>query len=77
MTALNDRALVTLVGGVLALLVFASAVGWGLARVVTSASGRATVDNINARIRAWWVMALMFVARRGDRRRRLDHALQR
>ena len=30
-------------------------------RRVTSEAGRATVDNINARIRAWWVMALLFV----------------
>jgi phosphatidate cytidylyltransferase len=51
----------TLVAGVLALLVFASVVGFVLSRRVTSASGRATVDNINARIRAWWVMALIFV----------------
>ena len=50
----------TLIGGVLVLLVVASVVGWILARVVTSTSGRATVDNINTRIRAWWVMALLF-----------------
>jgi phosphatidate cytidylyltransferase len=58
---LDDSGLVALVGGVLALLVLASIVGWILARRVTSASGRATVDNINARIRAWWVMSLLFV----------------
>lgn len=61
MTLLEDRALATLVGGVLALLVCASIAGWILHRRVTSASGRATVDNINARIRAWWVMAALFV----------------
>lgn len=61
MTLLDDAALVSLVAGVLALLIVASAVGWFLSRRVTSASGRATVDNINARIRAWWVMALLFV----------------
>jgi phosphatidate cytidylyltransferase len=58
---MSDPGLVALVGGVLALLVLASLVGWILARRVTSASGRATVDNINARIRAWWVMSLLFV----------------
>ena len=26
-----------------------------------TAAGRATVENINARIRAWWVMAVLFV----------------
>jgi phosphatidate cytidylyltransferase len=61
MTLLKDTALVTLVGGVLALLVVASIAGWILGRRVTSASGRATVDNINARIRAWWAMAAIFV----------------
>jgi phosphatidate cytidylyltransferase len=57
----DDPALVALVAGVFVLLVVASAVGWILSRRVTSASGRATVDNINARIRAWWVMAALFV----------------
>lgn len=61
MTFFQDIALATLVGGVLALLVCASAVGWILHQRVTGASARATVDNINARIRAWWVMALIFV----------------
>ena len=61
MTLLADTALTTLVGGVLALLVFASVAGWILDRRVTSASGRATVIDINTRIRAWWVMALLFV----------------
>jgi phosphatidate cytidylyltransferase len=50
-----------LVGGVLALLVVASLIGLVLARTITSAGGRATVANLNARIRAWWVMVLIFV----------------
>jgi phosphatidate cytidylyltransferase len=61
MTVFEDRALVALVGGVLALLVVASLAGWLSSRRVTSDRGRATVDNINARIRAWWIMALIFV----------------
>ena len=61
MGVFQDRALVALVGGVLALLVVASIAGWILSRRVTSDHGRATVDNINARIRAWWMMALIFV----------------
>jgi phosphatidate cytidylyltransferase len=61
MTPLEDTALVALVAGVLALLALASVAGWVLGRRVTTASGRATVDNINARIRAWWIMALLFV----------------
>jgi phosphatidate cytidylyltransferase len=63
-TLLHDTALVGLLGGVLSLLVVASVIGWLLDRRLgsrsASGSGRATVDNINARIRAWWVMALLF-----------------
>lgn len=60
-TFLADAALLGLVAGVLTLLVVASIVGWILSRRITSGAGRATVENINARIRAWWVMALMFM----------------
>ena len=49
-----------LVSGIGILLVIASLVGWVLQRRATSPSGRATVANINARIRAWWVMAALF-----------------
>jgi len=61
MILLEDRALLTLVSGVAALLVLATLVGQILSRRVTTGAGRATVDNINARIRAWWVMTLLFV----------------
>jgi phosphatidate cytidylyltransferase len=61
MTPLLDRALLALAGGVLGLLVLASFIGWTLSRRITSGAGRATVENINARIRAWWVMALLFM----------------
>lgn len=49
-----------LAGGVLALLVVSSVIGWILALKTTSEKGRATVQNLNARIRAWWVMAVVF-----------------
>lgn len=61
MTIFHDRALVFLVTGVLGLLVVASIAGAILSHRVTSDTGRATVDNINARIRAWWMMAAVFV----------------
>ena len=61
MSAFADRGLVLLVGGVFLLLVVASIAGWVSSRRIISGAGRATVDNINARIRAWWVMALVFV----------------
>jgi phosphatidate cytidylyltransferase len=61
MTLLQDTASLGLLGGVLALLVLASLVGWILSLRLTSPGGRATIDNVNARIRAWWVMAVMFL----------------
>lgn len=61
MNLLHDSGLQDLVAGVLTLLVVASIAGWILSRRISGGTGRATVDNINARIRAWWVMALLFV----------------
>jgi phosphatidate cytidylyltransferase len=61
MTLSQDMALMGLMTGVLTVLVVASIVGWILSRRITSGAGRATVENINARIRAWWVMALIFL----------------
>ena len=49
-----------LVSGIMVLLLLATGVGFVLDRKVTSNSGRATVDNLNARIRAWWVMCAVF-----------------
>jgi phosphatidate cytidylyltransferase len=58
-----------LLAGVVALLVVASLAGWLLARGVTSDAGVETVRNLNARIKAWWVMvaifAVAFVAGKG------------
>ena len=65
MMALHDTAWLVLVAGVFAVLLVSSAAGWILHRRVRDAAGRATVDNINARIRAWWVMAAVFVAATG------------
>ena len=61
MMIVTDAALRALVAAVLALLVVASVTGWILSRRITTGAGRATVENINARVRAWWVMALLFV----------------
>ena len=55
-----DRDLRLLYGGILVLLAVASIAGAILARTVTSEGGRATVANLNARIRAWWWMCLVF-----------------
>jgi len=62
MTTIHDSNWLILAAGVLAVLVLASAAGWILHRRAGDGPARATVDNINARIRAWWVMAGTFVA---------------
>ena len=55
-----DTVLLRLVGGVLALLVAASVTGSWMRRRAGSGPHRAMVENINARIRAWWAMASIF-----------------
>jgi phosphatidate cytidylyltransferase len=55
-----DPVLVKLVSGVVALLIVASVIGWVLARLAKGDGTRATVRNLNARIRAWWVMVVVF-----------------
>jgi phosphatidate cytidylyltransferase len=49
-----------LIGGVVALLILASLIGWALSRGVNSDAGGETVRNLNARIKAWWVMVAIF-----------------
>lgn len=51
-----------LFGGVIALLVTFSAVGWVLGRRDLSLAGRETVRNLNARVRSWWMMVAIFGA---------------
>jgi phosphatidate cytidylyltransferase len=48
-------------GGVFGLLTVASGTGWAMSRHFTTGPARDTVANINLRIRAWWVMALLFM----------------
>jgi len=51
-----------LMGGIAALLVVASLVGWILAKRASRRGGSATIDNLNARTRAWWVMVAVLAA---------------
>ena len=60
MSTVVDSALLRLVEGVLALLVVASAAGALMRQHAGDGARRAMVENINARIRAWWVMASVF-----------------
>ncbi|RFA24707.1 phosphatidate cytidylyltransferase [Alkalilimnicola ehrlichii] len=48
--------------GILGLLMVSSLVGFGLALVVRSDGAKETVANLNARIRAWWVMCGVLAA---------------
>jgi phosphatidate cytidylyltransferase len=57
---LKDPQLAWLFCGVLALLVLASVIGRVLRRSAKSGSSRAVVQNLNARIRAWWIMCAIF-----------------
>jgi len=45
-----------LFGGIMALLVTASLLGWLLHRRALRSGGSETIANLNARVRAWWVM---------------------
>jgi phosphatidate cytidylyltransferase len=49
-----------LFGGVLGILVLASSIGGVLRRTAKSDAARATIDNLNARTRAWWKMCAIF-----------------
>jgi len=54
---LHDREALYLFGGVLALLVLATIAG----QIIRAIKGRsAVVDNLNARIKAWWIMSAVF-----------------
>jgi phosphatidate cytidylyltransferase len=55
-----DKQTLWLVGGVLAILVISSLSGWILSLRVKTDAGKATVKNLNARTRAWWVMVAIF-----------------
>lgn len=56
-TASSD--LLTLVLGIFGVLIFASAIGYVLQRRFSATGPNAAVDNLNARIKAWWVMVIL------------------
>lgn len=55
-----DTRVIVLFAIVLAILVAGSVAGAVLARRVTDEAGLATVRNLNARVRAWWLMVAIF-----------------
>ncbi len=60
MKMIFDQETFWLVGGVLAVLVIASLAGWVLARRAGGPVYQATIANLNARTRAWWMMVAIF-----------------
>ncbi len=60
MKLLADRELIWLIGGILAFLAVATVIAQVLKGRAKSESARATVDNLVARIRAWWAMVAVF-----------------
>ena len=60
MRLFEDRELVWLIGGILVFLTVATVIGAILKRRARSESARATVDNLVARINAWWAMVAVF-----------------
>jgi phosphatidate cytidylyltransferase len=48
-----------LTAGVLGVLVLASGIGWVLKLKLAPGSSNAVIDNLNARIRAWWLMVIV------------------
>ncbi len=62
MNVVANRDMYVLLAGVVTLLVLSSLTGMVLARRVAAPSGQAVVANLNARVRAWWVMTAVFVA---------------
>ncbi|MGZ5023961.1 MAG: phosphatidate cytidylyltransferase [Chthoniobacterales bacterium] len=59
---MNDPQTRWLIGGVVALLAIATIIGRILKARTTSESGHKVVDNLNARINAWWIMSAIFAA---------------
>ncbi len=54
-----NETFLTVLGGIAALLVLATAIGAVLARRAVEPGAIATVQNLNARIRSWWVMVIV------------------
>lgn len=51
-----------LFGGLIITLIIASSIGYGLKFKVGFSTPHAVIDNLNARINAWWVMILIIFA---------------
>ena len=57
---IRDPQTLSVFGVILGLLAVGSIVGWVLGKTIQSPSGVDVVRNLNARIRAWWIMCAVF-----------------
>lgn len=57
-----NQKLYWLIGGVVVLLMVASAIGYIMRAGAKDEKAVAVIDNLNARVRAWWVMVAVFAA---------------
>ena len=62
MNILSDRGMLWLISEVAGVLLLSTGIGLALKRMVTTEPATATVANLNARIRAWWMMFAAFSA---------------
>ncbi len=51
--------LLTLVAGIFGVLILASTVGYVLQQRLSPAGSNASIENLNARIKAWWIMVVL------------------
>lgn len=61
MSSIWDSEIVLLLSGVFSILVVASIIGGILAYRYSGDNSNPTIDNLNARIRAWWLMCIVCV----------------
>ena len=62
MTLLKDTNFLYLLGGLFALLAFASAIGILLAKRAKNEKSREVITNLNSRVNTWWGMIVIFIA---------------
>ncbi|MDR6820048.1 phosphatidate cytidylyltransferase [Neorhizobium sp. 2083] len=51
--------LLTLVAGIFGVLILASAIGYVLQQRLSPTGSNASIENLNARIKAWWIMVIL------------------
>lgn len=57
---IKSHPLAVLLGGIVVVLAIASVIGWTLSRRFAGREDRGVIDNLNARIKSWWIMVFVF-----------------